>query len=136
MSEKEKIEASPKAKAKVAAEAVVTPKDVKRVWDEIYNEIKRVIIGKVDVLEDMFIALLGGGHCLLEGVPGIAKTLIARTLSKIMGCEFKRIQFTPDMLPGDITGVSVYNQKTNDFEFRPGPIMSQIVLADEINPKN
>jgi len=133
MSEEENVEASPKAKAKVATEAVVTPKDIKRVWEEIYSEIKRVIIGKVDVLEDMFIALLAGGHCLLEGVPGIAKTVMAKTFSDTLGCEFKRVQFTPDLLPSDVVGTTIYDPKAGTFKMRKGPIFTNILLADEIN---
>ncbi|MCG3225415.1 MAG: MoxR family ATPase [Candidatus Heimdallarchaeota archaeon] len=135
MSEEEKVEPSPKAKTKtkVAAEAVVTPKDIKRVWEEIYSEIKRVIIGKLDVLEDMFIALLAGGHCLLEGVPGIAKTIMAKTFAQTLGCEFKRVQFTPDLLPSDVVGTTIYDPKAGTFKMRKGPIFTNILLADEIN---
>ncbi|MHA1223317.1 MAG: AAA family ATPase [Candidatus Heimdallarchaeaceae archaeon] len=131
----EKSEASPKAKAKAkaATEAVVTPKDIKRVWDEIYSELKRVIIGKLDVLEDMFIALLGGGHCLLEGVPGIAKTVMAKSFAETLGCEFKRVQFTPDLLPSDVVGTTIYDPKAGTFKMRKGPIFTNILLADEIN---
>ncbi|NPD89794.1 MAG: MoxR family ATPase [Asgard group archaeon] len=133
MSEEEKVEPSPKVKTKTATEAVVTPKDVKRVWEEIYSEIKRVIIGKLDVLEDMFIALLAGGHCLLEGVPGIAKTVMAKTFSQTLGCEFKRVQFTPDLLPSDVVGTTIYDPKAGTFKMRKGPIFTNILLADEIN---
>ena len=77
--------------------------------------------------------LMCGGHLLIEDVPGVGKTMLARSLARSSGCSFNRIQFTPDLLPSDVTGVSVYNQKTGDFEFRPGPVLSQIVLADEIN---
>ncbi len=79
------------------------------------------------------IALLCEGHLLIEDVPGVGKTMLARSIAKSIGCSFRRIQFTPDMLPSDVTGVSVFNQKTREFEFRPGPVMAQIVLADEIN---
>ncbi len=98
----------------------------------IYN-VEKVIVGKTDLIEKAIIALLCGGHILLEDVPGVGKTMFVRALAKTVGCEFKRIQFTPDMLPSDVTGVSVYNQKTAEFEFRPGPIMANMVLADEIN---
>ncbi|MHA1853962.1 MAG: AAA family ATPase, partial [Candidatus Heimdallarchaeaceae archaeon] len=120
-------------KAKVEEVSTVTPKDIKRVWDEIYSELQRVIIGKLDILEDMFIALLGGGHCLLEGVPGIAKTVMAKSFAKTLGAEFKRIQFTPDLLPSDVVGTTIYDPKAGTFKMRKGPIFSNIVLADEIN---
>jgi MoxR-like ATPase len=99
----------------------------------IIDNVERVIVGKREVIELAMVALISQGHLLIEDAPGVGKTMLARSLAKSLACTFKRIQFTPDMLPGDITGVSVYNQKTNDFEFRPGPIMAQIVLADEIN---
>jgi MoxR-like ATPase len=99
----------------------------------IFNNIEKVIIGKREVIEQAVIALMSKGHLLIEDAPGVGKTMLARSLAKSLDCTFKRIQFTPDMLPSDITGASVYNQKTGDFEFRPGPIMAQIVLADEIN---
>lgn len=99
----------------------------------IINNVAQVIVGKREVIERAIVALISKGHLLIEDAPGVGKTMLARSLAKSLDCSFKRIQFTPDMLPGDITGVSVYSQKTNDFEFRPGPIMAQIVLADEIN---
>lgn len=99
----------------------------------ISNNIEKVIIGKREVIELAVIALMSKGHLLIEDAPGVGKTMLARSLAKSLDCTFKRIQFTPDMLPSDISGASVYNQKTGDFEFRPGPIMAQIVLADEIN---
>ena len=99
----------------------------------ISDNVEQVIVGKREVVELAVIALISRGHLLIEDAPGVGKTMLARSLSKSLDCTFKRIQFTPDMLPGDITGVSVYNQKTDDFEFRPGPVMAQVVLADEIN---
>ena len=99
----------------------------------IVSNVQKVIIGKSEPIELAVIALISQGHLLIEDAPGVGKTMLARSLAKSVDCNFKRIQFTPDMLPGDITGVSVYNQKTVDFEFRPGPVISQIVLADEIN---
>lgn len=122
-----------KAKVKAKEVSTVTPKDIKRVWDEIYNELSRVIIGKLDILEDMFIALLGGGHVLLEGVPGIAKTVMAKSFAETLGAGFKRIQFTPDLLPSDVVGTTIYDPKAGTFKMRKGPIFSNIVLADEIN---
>lgn len=94
---------------------------------------EKVIAGKRYVIEKILICLLSGGHVLIEDVPGVGKTMLVHSLAKSIGCDFKRIQFTPDLLPSDITGVSVFNQKTGDFEFKPGPVMSQIILADEIN---
>lgn len=99
----------------------------------IIANVEQVIIGKRDVIELAVIALMSKGHLLIEDAPGVGKTMLARSLAKSLDCTFRRLQFTPDMLPSDITGVSMYNQKTGDFEFRPGPIMAQIVLADEIN---
>lgn len=101
--------------------------------EKIIENIEKVIIGKRQSVELAVIALIGKGHLLIEDAPGVGKTMLARSLAKSIDCSFKRIQFTPDMLPGDITGVSIYNQKTSDFEFRPGPLMAHIVLADEIN---
>jgi MoxR-like ATPase len=100
---------------------------------EIVQNVEKVIVGKTEVVELVVIALVSRGHVLIEDVPGVGKTMIARSIARSVGCEFQRIQFTPDLLPSDITGVSFYNQKTSEFEFRPGPILSQIVLADEIN---
>ena len=99
----------------------------------LLENVQQVIIGKKEVVELAVIALVSKGHLLIEDAPGVGKTMLARSLAKSLDCTFRRIQFTPDMLPGDITGVSVYNQKIQDFEFRPGPIMAQMVLADEIN---
>jgi MoxR-like ATPase len=105
----------------------------RNIANAISNNIEKVIIGKREVIELAVIALMSKGHLLIEDAPGVGKTMLARSLAKSLDCTFKRIQFTPDMLPSDISGASVYNQKTGDFEFRPGPIMAQIVLADEIN---
>ena len=99
----------------------------------IVDNIEQVIVGKRDKVELAVIALISQGHVLLEDIPGVGKTMLARSLAKSLDCSFKRIQFTPDMLPSDIIGVSIYNQKASDFEFHPGPVMAQIVLADEIN---
>lgn len=101
--------------------------------EKILSNVEKVIVGKREVAELAVIALMSQGHLLIEDAPGVGKTMLARSLARSINCTFKRIQFTPDMLPGDIIGVSIYNLKTNDFEFRPGPIMGQIVLADEIN---
>ncbi len=100
---------------------------------KIVDNVEHVIIGKRDTVELTLIGLLAQGHLLIEDVPGVGKTMLARAIAKSIGCSFRRIQFTPDMLPSDVTGVSVFNQKTMEFEFRPGPVMAQIVLTDEIN---
>lgn len=100
---------------------------------KLREEINQYFIGKEEVVDDVIICLLAGGHVLLEDVPGVGKTTLARTLSKATDCKFGRIQFTPDTLPGDVTGVSIFNMNTNEFEYREGAIMNQIVLADEIN---
>ncbi len=100
---------------------------------KIMDESSRFIIGKREILRNLMVALLAGGHVLLEGLPGVAKTHIARTFTEILGCDFKRIQFTPDLLPVDVTGSFVFDQKVSDFKIRKGPIFSNIVLIDEIN---
>ena len=99
----------------------------------LIDSIETVIIGKTDVVRLAVATLLAGGHLLIEDVPGVGKTMLARALAKSLDCTFKRIQFTPDLLPADVTGVSVYNQSSGQFEFRPGSIFANIVLADEIN---
>jgi len=107
--------------------------DPKIIAERILANVQKVIIGKEEEIGLAVVCLLCAGHLLIEDVPGVGKTMLARSLAKSTGCEFKRIQFTPDILPSDVTGVSVYNQKSGDFEFRPGPIVAEIVLADEIN---
>ncbi len=107
--------------------------DIKTFSEKIITNIEKVIIGKRQPVELAVISLLCQGHLLIEDVPGVGKTVLARSLARSLGCEFSRIQFTPDMLPSDVTGVSIYNQVSTQFEFRPGPIMAQIVLSDEIN---
>lgn len=101
--------------------------------ERLKNNINRVFLGKEDVVEDLLTCLVAGGHVLLEDVPGVGKTTLASTLAKSIGCSFGRISFTPDTLPGDVLGVSVYNMKTGEFEYRAGTVMHQILLADEIN---
>jgi MoxR-like ATPase len=99
----------------------------------IGENVGRVIVGKENTIELLLVALLCEGHVLIEDVPGVGKTMLAKSLARSLDCSFSRIQFTPDLLPTDITGVSVYNQKSGTFEYRPGPVMSQVVLSDEIN---
>ncbi|RME09402.1 MAG: MoxR family ATPase [Ardenticatenia bacterium] len=106
---------------------------VQQLVERVRANVGRVILGKEPQLELAIIALLCEGHVLIEDVPGVGKTMLAKALATSIGCSFKRIQFTPDLLPSDVTGVSVFNQKTQEFEFRPGPIMANIVLTDEIN---
>ncbi len=107
--------------------------DFAEVAKRIINNVEKVVLGKEPAIKLLLAGLLTEGHILIEDVPGVAKTMLARALAKSLGCSFTRIQCTPDLLPTDVTGVSVFNQKTREFEFRPGPIFSQIVLADEIN---
>jgi len=107
--------------------------EVQAVAQKIADNVEQVIVGKHEPVQMTVIALLCAGHLLIEDVPGTGKTVLAKSVAKSLGCTFRRIQFTPDMLPSDVTGVSVFNQKTRQFEFRPGPVMAQIVLTDEIN---
>ncbi|NMC14318.1 MAG: MoxR family ATPase [Chloroflexi bacterium] len=107
--------------------------NVQEFAEKIIGNIEKVIVGKRNTIELSLINLLCQGHLLIEDVPGVGKTMLARSIARSLGISFGRIQFTPDMLPSDVTGVSIYNQKSQTFEFRPGPIMAQIILADEIN---
>jgi MoxR-like ATPase len=106
---------------------------IQRIAEQVADNVGRVIVGKRDVIELTLVALLCEGHILIEDVPGTGKTTLAKAIARSLGCSFQRIQFTPDLLPSDITGVYYFNQKAQEFEFRPGPIMTQILLADEIN---
>ncbi len=99
----------------------------------VVENVQRVIVGNDETIEQLLAALLGGGHVLLEDVPGVGKTMLARAIAASFDCSFKRVQFTPDLLPADITGSNVYNQQTGEFEFRPGPVFANVVLGDEIN---
>jgi MoxR-like ATPase len=106
---------------------------IQEVASKVKENIQKVVIGKEEQIDQLLVALISSGHVLLEDVPGTGKTLLAKTMAKSLDCSFKRIQFTPDLLPTDVTGINFYNQKKGEFEFRSGPIFSNIVLADEIN---
>jgi MoxR-like ATPase len=112
---------------------VVELSQVAGVAQVVRENVERVIVGKGEAVDLLLVALLCEGHVLLEDVPGIGKTTLAKALALSLGCSFQRIQFTPDLLPSDITGVSVFNQRSGEFEYRPGPLIAQVVLADEIN---
>jgi MoxR-like ATPase len=107
--------------------------DVRRISAEVLDEVERAIVGKRDALELVFLGFLADGHVLLEDFPGLAKTLAARSFAQVLGMGFARIQFTPDLMPSDVTGSSIWNQRDGDFEFRPGPIFTNLLLSDEIN---
>ena len=114
-------------------EEPLTVADAASLSNAIIDNVERVIVGKPDATEHILTAMLGRGHLLLEDVPGVGKTMLARAVAKSVDCSFKRVQFTPDLLPSDITGVNVFNQKTREFDFQPGPIFANILLGDEIN---
>ena len=107
--------------------------DIQATVHRVVGNINKVIVGRERAIELVMVALLCEGHVLIEDVPGIGKTMLAKTVARSLGCTFRRIQFTPDLLPSDVTGIYYFNQKTQEFQFRPGPVMAQIVLADEIN---
>lgn len=107
--------------------------EFRQVIKELLGNIEQVVLDKAPTVKGILAAFLGGGHVLLEDVPGVAKTMLVRALAVSSGCSFTRVQCTPDLLPSDVSGVSIYNQKTQEFEFRRGPIFSQVVVADEIN---
>src|SRR5205809_6136504 len=106
---------------------------IQETGDKVLANVERVIVGKHHEVRLALVALLCRGHLLIEDVPGTGKTVLAKAIARSLGCSFRRIQFTPDLLPSDVTGDSIFNQKTHEFEFRPGPIVAQVVLADEIN---
>jgi MoxR-like ATPase len=107
--------------------------DIQSFGNKLINNLEKVIVGKRQTVESIIVGLLCQGHVLIEDVPGVGKTVLARSLAKSLGCSFSRLQFTPDMLPSDVTGVSIFDQSKRIFEFRPGPVFAQIVLVDEIN---
>ncbi|MCL0042885.1 MoxR family ATPase [Dehalococcoidia bacterium] len=109
------------------------PEEAKQLADNIVDNVATVIIGKRHVIQHALISAVCGGHILIDDVPGVGKTVLAKSLSISFGCTFKRVQFTPDLLPSDVLGVSIYDQESREFTFRPGPVMSQVLLADEVN---
>jgi len=111
----------------------MTPQNYAEAFEAVSGEIGKVLIGQADVVEHVLYAILARGHVLIEGVPGLGKTLLVRSLGRVLGCDFKRIQFTPDLMPSDVTGGNVFDQRQNAFNFLPGPVFTQLCLADEIN---
>jgi MoxR-like ATPase len=111
----------------------VRPEDTAKAAARVLDEIETAVVGRRRALELVLLGILGRGHVLLEDVPGLGKTMIARCFSEALGLSFRRVQFTPDLLPADLTGLSVFDQRTGDFDFRPGPVFTQLLLADEIN---
>jgi MoxR-like ATPase len=111
----------------------MTVQEFAQAFAAIRNEINRVLLGQDEIVEQVMLSIFAQGHVLIEGVPGLGKTLLVRTLGRVLGCEFKRIQFTPDLMPSDVTGGNVFNQQVNQFVFMPGPVFTQLLLADEIN---
>jgi MoxR-like ATPase len=113
--------------------ATIAASEIRQVAERVKENISKVMVGKDEVIDLLLVALFSNGHVLLEDVPGIGKTTLAKSIARSIGCSFKRIQFTPDVMPSDVTGINFYNQKQGEFEFRAGPILANIVLADEIN---
>ena len=111
----------------------MTPQELSQHLQRIREEVGKALLGQDEVIEQVLLAVFAKGHVLIEGVPGLGKTLLVRTLARVLGCEFKRIQFTPDLMPSDVTGGNVFDQRQNAFTFLPGPIFTQLCLADEIN---
>src|SRR5262249_42040500 len=123
----------PRTRVKLEDRPSLSVREIKDTTDRVIENVERVIVGKHEAVRLTLIAVLCRGHVLIEDVPGVGKTVLAKSIARSIGCTFKRIQFTPDLLPSDVTGVSMFNQRSGEFEFRPGPIISQFVLADEIN---
>src|SRR5450759_1531404 len=124
---------SSKASKRIGEKCMQSIQDLASAVQRVINNVEKVIVGKAEPVAFSLIAVICRGHVLIEDVPGVGKTVLTKAIARSIGCTFKRIQFTPDLLPSDVTGVSIYNQKTSNFEFRAGPVMAQIVLADEIN---
>jgi len=115
------------------SDEVMSVNEVRDIAQQVLTEIRKVVVGKGELMQNIFIALLADGHVLLEGVPGVAKTFMANAFAQVLGCSFNRIQFTPDMLPADITGTNIFDQESGTFKLKKGPIFANVVLADEIN---
>jgi MoxR-like ATPase len=123
----------PQIRVKLEERRTASVQEISDAAQRVITNVERVIVGKHDAVRLTLIAVMCNGHVLIEDVPGVGKTVLTKSISRSIGCSFKRIQFTPDLLPSDVTGISMFNQRTGEFEFRAGPIMSQFVLADEIN---
>src|SRR6056297_3817784 len=126
-------EANPPQRRTDASPDPLPVEEAADVAERIVDNVEEVIVGHHDVTEQIVTAILARGHLLLDDVPGVGKTMLARSLARSVDCEFTRIQFTPDLMPTDVTGVNVFNEKTREFEFRPGPVFGNVVLGDEIN---
>src|SRR5690349_13555769 len=123
----------PRTGVKLEDRPTLSVADISDAAQRVIANVEKVIVGKHDAVHLTLIAVICRGHVLIEDVPGVGKTVLTKAIARSIGCTFKRIQFTPDLLPSDVTGVSMFNQRVGEFEFRAGPIMSQFVLADEIN---
>ncbi|MBY0460443.1 MAG: MoxR family ATPase [Gemmataceae bacterium] len=121
------------APADMRAAAHELAQEAKQLGQKVTAEVARVVVGAEDITRQLLIALLAGGHVLLEGVPGVAKTTLSKVFSRLLGCQYQRVQFTPDLLPSDVTGTSIFDRNKNDFVLRKGPVFTQVLLADEIN---
>src|SRR5260221_5836552 len=125
--------ATPAPPADLRAAAHELAQQAKQLSQKVTAEVARVVVGAEDVTRQLLIALLSAGHVLLEGVPGVAKTTLSKVFARLLGCQYQRVQFTPDLLPSDVTGTSIFDRNANDFVLRKGPIFTQVLLADEIN---